>query len=47
MNELAEKYHQAKVNSKEYMKNGQISAYLGALSEMQKYKRLMVAILAN
>jgi hypothetical protein len=29
------------------MKNGQISAYLNALLEMNKYKRLLVAVVAD
>jgi hypothetical protein len=29
------------------MKNGQIADYLNSLLEMNKYKRLMVAIVAN
>jgi hypothetical protein len=29
------------------MKNGQISAYFEALLEMNKYKRLMIAVIAN
>ncbi|WP_397444634.1 hypothetical protein [Polaribacter sp. R77954] len=47
MNELTNKYENAKQNSIEFMKNGQISAYLNALLEMNKYKRLMVAVIAN
>lgn len=47
MNELTNKYENAKQNSIEFMKNGQISAYLNALLEMNKYKRLMLAVVAN
>ena len=47
MLDLANKYEIAKQNSIEFMKNGQISAYLNSLLEMNKYKRLMVAIVAN
>jgi len=47
MKDLANKYENAKQNSIEFMKNGQISAYLNSLLEMNKYKRLMVAIVAN
>lgn len=47
MNDLTNKYENAKQNSIEFMKNGQISAYLNSLLEMNKYKRLMVAVLAN
>lgn len=47
MNTFSTQYEIAKINSKEYMKNGQISAYLNSLSEMNKYKRLMTAVVAN
>jgi hypothetical protein len=47
MNELTNKYENAKQNSMEFMKNGQISAYLNSLLEMNKYKRLMIAVIAN
>ena len=47
MIELTNKYEIAKQNSKEFMKNGQIADYLNSLLEMNKYKRLMVAIVAN
>lgn len=47
MIKLTKQYEQAKNNSKVYMQNGQIGAYLNALLEMTKYKRLMVAIIAN
>ena len=47
MRDLTNKYENAKGNSIEFMKNGQISAYFNALLEMNKYKRLMIAIVAN
>ncbi|MGB1043422.1 MAG: hypothetical protein ACPGU6_08515 [Tenacibaculum sp.] len=47
MDNLTNKYEAAKSNSIEFMKNGQIGAYLNALIEMNKYKRLMTAIIAN
>ncbi|WP_181374541.1 hypothetical protein [Polaribacter aquimarinus] len=47
MKDLTKQYEIAKNNSIEFMKNGQISAYLNALIEMNRYKRLMVAIVAN
>jgi len=47
MIDLNSKYENAKLNSMELMKNGQISAYFNALLEMNKYKRLMIAIVAN
>ena len=47
MKDLTNKYESAKNNSIEFMKNGQISAYFNALLEMNKYKRLMIAVVAN
>ena len=47
MSNLTKQYETAKRNSIEFMKNGQISAYFQALLEMNKYKRLLVAIAAN
>ena len=47
MKDLTNKYENAKSSSIEFMKNGQISDYLNSLLEMNKYKRLMVAITAN
>ncbi|MFN0728640.1 hypothetical protein [Polaribacter gochangensis] len=47
MNELTKQYEKAKNNAKVFMQNGQIAAYLNALLEMNKYKRLMVAVVAN
>ncbi|WP_298779464.1 hypothetical protein [uncultured Polaribacter sp.] len=47
MKDLTNKYENAKNNSIKFMRNGQISAYLNSLIEMNKYKRLMIAIVAN
>ena len=47
MKDLTRQYETSKQNSIEFMKNGQISAYFNALLEMNRYKRLMVAIVAN
>ena len=47
MIDLSNKYENAKQSSIEFMQNGQISAYLNALLEMNKYKRLMVAVALN
>jgi hypothetical protein len=47
MKNLIKQYEQAKKNSKLHMQNGQIGAYLNALLEMNKYKRLMIAVIAN
>ena len=47
MNTLSSQYETAKNDSIEFMKNGQISAYFDALLEMNKYKRLMLAVIAN
>ncbi len=44
---LTKQYETAKKNSIELMQNGQISAYFNALLEMNKYKKLMIAITAN
>jgi len=40
-------YETAKINANEFMKRGQITQYFEALLEMNKYKRLMVAVIAN
>jgi len=47
MKDLTKQYETAKQNSIEFMKMGQISDYFNALLEMNKYKRLMVAVSAN
>lgn len=47
MSELTKQYEIAKNNSKKQMQNGQIGAYLSTLIEMNKYKRLMLAVVAN
>jgi hypothetical protein len=47
MNTFSKKYELAKQNSIAFMRKGQISAYLNALVEMNKYKRLMIAVVAN
>jgi hypothetical protein len=47
MNDLNFKYENAKLNAIEFMKTGQISAYFNSLLEMNKYKRLLVAVIAN
>ncbi len=47
MKELIKQYENAKNSAKTYMKNGQINAYFDALIEMNKYKRMMVAVVAN
>ena len=47
MTELTKQYEIAKSDSKRFMKNGQIGAYLNSLMEMNNYKRLMVAVVAN
>ncbi|NVJ88461.1 MAG: hypothetical protein HWD82_03355 [Flavobacteriaceae bacterium] len=47
MTDLTNKYETAKQNSIEFMKNGQIADYFNALLEMNKYKRLLVAVTAN
>jgi len=47
MNNLIEQYETTKMNAKMYMKNGQIHKYFEALLEMNRYKKLMVAVVAN
>ena len=47
MKELTKQYEAAKQNSIEFMRSGQISNYFKALLEMNKYKRLMMAVIAN
>ena len=47
MRTFAKKYEGAKRSANQFMKNGEISQYFEALLEMNKYKRLMVAIVAN
>jgi hypothetical protein len=42
MNTLFTQYETSKKNSIAFMKNGQITAYLNSLIEMNKYKRLLV-----
>ncbi len=40
-------YETAKKKANEFMKRGQITQYFEALLEMNKYKRLMTAVIAN
>ncbi|WP_271407018.1 hypothetical protein [Tenacibaculum soleae] len=47
MRNLNIQYQIAKNNANQFMKNGQITKYFEALLEMNKYKRLMVAVVAN
>lgn len=44
---LNTQYETAKRNANEFMKRGEITNYFEALLEMNKYKRMMVAIMAN
>ena len=46
MNELTNKHETAKQNSINFMRRGQISDYFNALLEMNKYRRLLSAIIA-
>lgn len=47
MKELTRQYEATKNDSKEFMKNGQIGAYINALIEMNRYKKLILATVAN
>ena len=47
MKELTKQYETAKQNSIDFMRTGQISNYFNALLEMNKYRRLLNAVIAN
>jgi len=47
MYNFIDQYESAKQNSIEFMKNGQITAYLESLLKMNEYKRLMIAVVSN
>ncbi len=47
MKELIKQYEATKKSAKVYMKKGQINAYFDALLEMNKYKKMMAAVVAN
>jgi hypothetical protein len=47
MKDLKSQYEAAKQRAIEFMQNGQISAYLKSLREINEYKNLMNAIVAN
>jgi hypothetical protein len=47
MNELNKQYQESKRKANIYMQNGQIASYFTALLEMNKYKKLMLAVVAN
>ncbi len=47
MKTLSKQYESAKERANEFMRNGQISQYFDALLEMNRYKKLMVAVIAN
>jgi hypothetical protein len=47
MKDLLKQYESSKKKATTFMKNGQLNAYFEALLEMNKYKRLMVAVVAN
>lgn len=47
MSELTNKYEIAKANAQLFMSTGNIAAYVEALMEMNRYKRLIKAIIAN
>ena len=47
MKELIKQYENNKKRSIEFMKNGQLNAYFEALLEMNRYKKLMLAVIAN
>jgi len=47
MKTIARKYETTKRKANEFMKKGQITQYLDALIEMNRYKRLMTMIISN
>ena len=47
MIELSKHYQKAKNNATLFMEKGQIGAYLNALIEMSRYKKLMIAVANN
>ena len=47
MKDLKLKYENAKKKAYTFMQNGQIAAYVKALTEMNSYKNKMAVILAN
>lgn len=47
MNDLIQKYETEKSNAVQFMKKGEISAYLNSLIAMNKYKKLLFTVVAN
>ena len=47
MKELIRQYEQAKKRALRFMQKGQLHAYFDALVEMNRYKKLMIAVQAN
>ncbi len=47
MKTLSQQYETAKKKAYNFMQKGQISAYIKALAEMNTYKNMMTAIVAN
>ena len=47
MKELIKQYENAKNRSKVFMKKGQLHSYFDTLIEMNNYKKMMVAVVAN
>ena len=47
MSTLFIQHETAKRNAMQFMKNGEITAYLDSLLEVAAYKRLMVAVISN
>lgn len=47
MKSFSQQYQIAKSNATTFMEKGQIPAYFDALLEMNKYKKLMIAVVAN
>ncbi len=45
--DLKNLYENAKNKANNFMLNGQISAYVNALKEMNQYKKMMAVVVAN
>lgn len=47
MNNLTQEYEAAKKRAVTFMKNGQITQYFKTLQEINRFKKLMIAVVSN
>ena len=47
MKDFKKLYENAQTKANKFMLNGQISAYVETLREMNQYKKMMLAVIAN